>query len=387
MTSVCQTCGYEIDIEGAKPFTTIKCGSCGAELAIPLIVGHLQLERRTDEIPCADMFHGFDLKTDKDVNALILKKNVTLPPEWHELVVSQARTIAGVTHPGILPLTGFGFLGGEFVATSPAPRGASLSKYDPNLVGPFKINSIVELMQSVASAMAEAHRQGVVHHDLSPSSVFIDSGRNPWVRDFLKGVLRYHYERGLGQTSSVSPYYISPEKAMGNPEESKGDVFSFGVMLYYLLTGRYPFQDDDEVTTIYSRIKADDPESEAPATPYKMLLNPFQVEYRKPIRPKDLRPKIQSELDTLIVRTLDPSPEERPAFDEIQQSISAILAASKAVEAEARQEGAKLAEIKKKMIGVTDTRSVPIMKNLAVDTAFGMPISTKAKFESSIRAK
>ncbi len=378
MTSVCQACGYEIDIGGIPPLSTIKCPNCEAELVIPMIIGHLQLERLLAEITCAAVFTGYDLNAEKDVNVCILKKGITTPQEWHELVTQQAKEISTLSHPNIVPLTGFGFLEGEFAATTPALRGGSLSKYDPNLIGPFKITSIVELLNSVAGAMAEAHRMGVAHHNISPQSIYVDENRHTWVRDFLLGSLRYHYERSLGVTPTVSPYYISPEKAMGDPEDIKGDIFSFGVMFYYLLTGRYPFQDDEEITTIYSRVKSGDPSSSP--NPYQLLLNPYQIEYRKPIRPRDLRPKIQTELDELIFRSLAPFADDRPSFDEIHHTLSGILSASQAVEAEARNEGAKMTEIKKKMIGLTDTRSIPIMKNLAVDTVFGLPVlSTKAK--------
>ena len=375
---ICQSCGFEINIRGVPPFSTVKCGNCGAELLIPLIVGHLQIERPVASIPCAGIFLGYDLMADKDVSVCLLEKGVTAPPDWLEQVLAQAAAISKLSHPNIVPLTEYGFLEGEFIATSPTLKGASLSKYDPILNGPFKINSIMELMKTVAEAMAEAHRQGIVHHDLSPASIFIDESRTTWIRDFLPSVLRYQYERWLGEPSGVSPFYISPEKAMGEPEADKGDVFSFGVMFYYLLTGRYPFQDENEDVTIYSRILAGDPLAPA-SSPYQVLVNPCKIEYRKPIAIRELRPKIQPELDELILRTIAPSAMDRPSFCEIQQLLSALIAAAQAIEQEALQEGLKMVETKKKMIGLTDTRSIPIMKNLAVDAMFAMPPSTKAK--------
>src|SRR5262249_30308495 len=115
------------------------------------------------------------------------------------------------------------------------------------------------LVAAVAEALHHAHRRGLVHRDVKPSNILLDTGVKPYVADFGLALRKEGFGKGPGFAGT--PVYMSPEQARGEGHrvDGRSDIFSLGVVFYELLTGRCPFrgetQDEllDQIATVEAR--------------------------------------------------------------------------------------------------------------------------------------
>ena len=361
----CLNCGSLLDVSDAEPFSTCVCGACGAKFIIPLVLGNLQIYSLLRDFGCVSAHEGYDATSGRDVLIYLLKTELPDQPRWRELLEREVTTFEQFKRANVYPVFGHGEAEGVPYYTAPLAGGVFLDKYvnGPDR-RPFKVDTVVEFAANLATAMAEAHQEGWEHHDLCLENIHIDLGQQVRVHNFTAARMRYLYERENQLESSVSPYFISPEKAETREEGTKGDVFSFGVLFYHLLTGQYPFQSDNELVTIYSRILGQSRPGQAGSTPYHILINPKAVQYKEPATPRELRKKVPEEASDLIMSTLRPRPEERPAFAEI----AAVL------------DHLKPPAAPEPAHNLTDSISIPIMKNLASsDSVIGEGLKSRRK--------
>ena len=169
--------------------------------------------------------------------------------------------------------------------------------------------------------------------------------------------------------SSVSPYFISPEKVESHVEDKRGDVFSFGVIFYYMLTGKYPFSGKNEVETVYSRVKKRKaPQPQVFSTEKPLVLAPKTVDYLPPAPPVYFRSDIPLEISNIVLEMLSYHPVQRPRFAEILSRINLY---------KAREDREKVFHSAQKEMAretmSTKTKAIPIMKNLSGAVQFHRP--------------
>jgi eukaryotic-like serine/threonine-protein kinase len=152
----------------------------------------------------------------------------------------EARAIARLRHRHILTVFDFGeFAGQPFMAVEFMPNG-SLQERMPS--GPISIAQALTLLRPLAEALDYAHAQGVLHRDVKPANVFLDSDMQPVLADF--GLAKLYQEESMTATGLVSgtPTHMSPEQANGRPLSGATDQYALGIMAYQLIAGRLPFQ-------------------------------------------------------------------------------------------------------------------------------------------------
>ena len=166
----------------------------------------------------------------------------------------EARVVAKLEHPNIVPIYDYSEHEKRPYLVMKYIEGDTL-KARLNQ-GPLTSEEIEQVVNSVGSALAYAHKQGILHRDIKPSNVMIAKDGNMYLADF--GLARIA-EAGESTMSSDSimgtPQYISPEQAMGKKDLDAGtDIYSFGVMLYEMVVGQVPFSADTPFSIIHDHI-------------------------------------------------------------------------------------------------------------------------------------
>ncbi len=182
---------------------------------------------------------------------------------------AEAKAAAALDHPNILPIYEVGAFEGQPYFSMKLITGGTLqfrmAEYQQD------VRKAVALIVKVARAMQHAHSQGILHRDLKPGNILIDSNGEPHITDF--GLARkIGFDSSLTMTGQVmgTPLYMSPEQARGGSKEltPATDIYSLGTMLYELIEGRRPFQSDDLLDLIKQVAEKPAP---APQTPHHAL--------------------------------------------------------------------------------------------------------------------
>jgi predicted Ser/Thr protein kinase len=221
--------------------------------------------------------------------------------EAEERFRREARAAAALQHEGICPVYDYGIHAGVPFITMALIEGKSLHQVlkESKTLEPRRAAALV---RQIALALAEAHRRGVLHRDLTPANILIDEQGRPKVVDF--GLARRAEDVTLTRPGATAgtPAYMSPEQVQGEPLSAATDLYSLGVILFQLLTGKLPF-----------------PGSSLSELSYQIVHRPAQ-------RPSAVRPDIDPRLDAICQKALAKNPGERQAgMSELAAELQAYL--------------------------------------------------------------
>src|SRR5512135_3382727 len=166
----------------------------------------------------------------------------------------EARVVAKLDHPHIVPIYDYAQHEGRPYLVMKFIEGDTLKARLQK--GPLTAAEIENVVDSVGSALAYAHRQGILHRDIKPSNVLIGVDGEMWLADFGLARIAQAPESTLSSDMIMgTPQYISPEQAMGDKKLDEGtDIYSFGVMLYEMVVGQVPFNADTPFSIIHDHI-------------------------------------------------------------------------------------------------------------------------------------
>jgi adenylate cyclase len=176
---------------------------------------------------------------DREVAIKVILPEYTDHPEFVQRFEAEARMVAKLEHPHIVPLYDYWRDEGGAFLVMRWLRGGSLR--DALERGPWEIEAVGQLLEQVADALSMAHENGVIHRDLKPGNILLDEADNAYLTDF--GIAKDVAGEGLTQTGKIvgSADYLAPEQAKGEPVTPKSDIYALGVLLYEILTGEHPF--------------------------------------------------------------------------------------------------------------------------------------------------
>ena len=203
----------------------------------------------------ANVYKAYQASVDRYVAIKVLPSQLAESQEFATRFHQEARIIAKLEHPHILPVFDYGESDGvAYFVMRYLEAGTLRDKMEAGR--PLPLNDIDRIFTQLAEALSYAHSFGIIHRDLKPANALIDSHGNIFLTDFGIAKLMESASPRLTQTDAImgTPAYISPEQAQSQPVDQRSDIYSLGIILYEMVTGRVPFVADTPLAVLFKHI-------------------------------------------------------------------------------------------------------------------------------------
>lgn len=248
----------------------------------------------------ATVFEAYDPHFERTIAIKVLPREFLHDPAFRARFEREAKVIARLEHPAIVPVYEFGEDDGQPFLVMRMMRGGSLA--DRLTQGPLPIDEIATILQRLGSALDRAHSLGIIHRDLKPGNILFDEYGDAYLADFGIVHLSQSSEAITASGSMVgTPQYMSPEQVYGDKEiDGRSDIYALGVILFQMLTGHLPYEAD---------------------TPARMMMK-HVMEPVPPVR--SIRPDLPDAVEDVITKAMAKEREERfPTANELSTAVSA----------------------------------------------------------------
>jgi eukaryotic-like serine/threonine-protein kinase len=223
---------------------------------IPLVNDRYRVERSIGRGGMAEVFLAHDILLDRPVALKVLFPEYAIDPNFVERFRREAQSAAALTHPNIVAVYDWGKVNTTYFIAMEYVEGKTLATLLKER-GPLSPTHACDVISEVAAALSFAHENGVIHRDVKPGNILIGLGGQVKVADFgIARALGANVEEALTEIGSVmgTATYLSPEQAQGAQPDPRSDIYSLGVMMYELVTGRAPFVGESAVAIAYQHV-------------------------------------------------------------------------------------------------------------------------------------
>ena len=217
----------------------------------------------------ADVYKAMDHKLNRFVAVKVLKPEFREDTTFIKKFISEAQAAAGLTHPNIVNVFDVGDDGGVYYIVMELIEGITLKEYISKK-GKLSIKEATSIAIQVSMGLEAAHSHGIVHRDVKPQNIIISTDGKVKVTDF--GIARAASSNTISSNVMGSVHYSSPEQVRGGYSDEKSDIYSLGITLYEMVTGRVPFDGDTTVAIAIKHLQEEmvPPSVYTPDLPYSL---------------------------------------------------------------------------------------------------------------------
>lgn len=250
----------------------------------------------------AVVYKAYDNIDDRIVAIKILKEEFLANDEFRRRFKNESKAIAVLSHPNIVKVYDVSFGDVLQYIVMEYINGITLKQYIEQQ-GVIEWKEAVHFTEQILRALQHAHEKGIIHRDIKPQNIMLLPNGNIKVTDF--GIARFSRseQRTITDKAIGSVHYISPEQARGDFTDGKADIYSVGVLLYEMTTGRVPFQADSAVSVAIMQLQ------------------------NEPVRPTEINPNIPYGLEEITLKAMQKEPHNRfISAREMLQDIERLIA-------------------------------------------------------------
>src|SRR5215213_168602 len=246
-----------------------------------------ELEQKIGEGGMARVYRGRDTRLNRRIAVKVLHNHYASDPGFLQRFHHEAQAAANLRHPNIVDVYDVGLDGDIHYIVMEHVDGSDL-KALLTRSGPLPVEQAIPIAEAVALGLSAAHRMSLVHRDVKPQNIIVGPDGQVKITDF--GIAKSALSTAMTETGVTfgTADYISPEQARGQPATPRSDIYSLGVTLYEMLTGRLPFTGDSSIAVAMQHVSTEPPP------------------------PRMYNPRIPPQLESLVLRALSKDPNGRP---------------------------------------------------------------------------
>ncbi|HWW77842.1 MAG TPA: serine/threonine-protein kinase, partial [Pyrinomonadaceae bacterium] len=250
------------------------------------VFGNYKIEQKLGEGGMGEVYRGVDMMLEREVAIKFLRPELASQQQVVERFRSEAKTLAKLNHPNIATLYSFMRAGDSFIMVLEFVRGVTLDGVIQQR-GAIAVEQAVPIFCQVLDGIQHAHEDGIIHRDIKPANMMLTERGTLKVLDF--GIARILGTARMTRQGNIigTIEYMSPEQVRGFETDARSDIYSLGMLLYEMLTGRCPFDIQNEFELMKAQIE------------------------QMPVPPRHLNPAIPETVEQAIWKAIAKNPDER----------------------------------------------------------------------------